>query len=149
MNTLYTILQAAHSGLRWVVLLLFVVSLVNYLLGWQLKRAYQKRDKTLFTLNLSFFHLQVLLGIVLYFVSPRIQFSEQTFSTTFIRFFTVEHALIMLLAAILLTVGSSKIKKIAADSKKFKSGFYFLLVSFLLILTAIPWPFYRLGTGWF
>ncbi|QQS50680.1 MAG: cytochrome B [Bacteroidota bacterium] len=149
MNTLYTILQAAHSGLRWVVLLLFVLALVNYLLGWQRKRTYQKSDKTLFTLNLSFFHLQVLLGLVLYFVSPRVQFSELTFSIYLIRFFTVEHALIMLFAAILLTVGSVKIKRIAADSKKFRSGFYFLLVSFLLILVAIPWPFYRLGTGWF
>ncbi len=149
MHSLYTIVQAAHSGLRWIVLLLFVLCIVDYLWAWQLKKPYNKRHKALFSANLSFFHLQVLLGIALYFISPRVQFSEQTLSTYSIRFFTVEHALVMLIAAILLTVASVKIKKIATDSNKFRIGFFYLLISFLLILAAIPWPFYSLGVGWF
>jgi heme A synthase len=149
MDTLYTIFTSAHSGLRWIALLLLVLTVAGYLVKWQRGADYRKGDRTLFTIMLSFMHIQVLLGVVLYFISPNVQFGSSTMSTKIFRFFTIEHALLMLLAIVLITMASSKMKKKDSPKYKFKTGFWYSFIALVLILAGIPWPFYGVGAGWF
>lgn len=144
---LYSILQSAHSGFRWIALVLLLLTVVLYAIKWFNTAQYGKKDKKLYTLMLSMLHIQVLGGIVLYFVSPKVQFSAATMKTDFLRFFTLEHAVLMIAAAVVVTIGSVKVKKTSGN--KFKTGFWFAVVTLILILVGIPWPFQELGAGWY
>jgi signal transduction histidine kinase len=125
-----------------------LLTVFTYLIKWKKKSAYSKGDKIVFTVNLSAMHLQVLGGIALYFLSPKVQFSGATMSASIIRFFTVEHAFMMILAVVLVTIASSKIKLKPTDEAKFKTGFWFSFIALVIVLLAIPWPFQSYGAGW-
>ena len=89
-------------------------------------------------------HLQAVLGLGLYFMSTKVDFSSTTMSSPVHRFFTMEHTLMMLIAIILITVGYGHAKK--ANAKKV---FTYYLIALIVILIAIPWPFRTaLSAGW-
>jgi hypothetical protein len=91
-----------------------------------------------------------LIGLGLYFISPKVQFTGEVMKSAVGRFYTVEHFSMMLIAVILITVGNAKSKRMADDGKKFKSVFTYFLIALILILVSIPWPFREgLGGSWF
>ncbi len=146
---MYNMLQHMHSGLRWIVLLLLVMAVFSAFSKMkQNKTAYTSGDKKLFFYNLIGAHIQTLIGLILYFISPKVQFGEGMMKVTELRFFAVEHISLMLIAIILITIGYSKSKKQEAPGK-YKTLFIFNLIALILILISIPWPFRGLGTGWF
>ena len=135
----------AHSGLRWIVLLLIIINVINALGGLSGNKVFTDRDKKLSLFALIFTHLQALLGIALYFLDDsKVQFNENTMSNDVIRFYTVEHTLMMLIAVILVTIGNR-----SAKAGKVKQVFWYYFIALVLILAAIPWPFRDLGAGWF
>ena len=135
----------AHSGLRWIVLLLIIINVINALGGLSGNKVFTDRDKKLSLFALIFTHLQALLGIVLFFLDDsKVQFNENTMSNDVIRFYTVEHTLMMLIAVILVTIGNR-----SAKAGKAKQVFWYYFIALVLILAAIPWPFRDLGAGWF
>ena len=136
----------AHSGIRWIVLLLIIINVINALGGLSGNKVFTDRDKKLSLFALIFTHLQALLGIALYFLDKsKVQFNENTMSNDMIRFYTVEHTLMMLIAVILVTIGNR-----SAKAGKVKQVFWFYFIALVLILAAIPWPFREnLGAGWF
>lgn len=139
----------AHSGLRWLVLLFLLLAIFSSLTKWQGNKAYTANDKRFSLFALIFTHIQLILGLVLYFISPKVQFSGDVMGNSILRFYTVEHISLMLLAIILITIGYSRAKRAASDQKKFKTTFWFYLIGLVLILASIPWPFRNLGAGWF
>ena len=146
---MFDILKHAHSGLRWIVLGLLVYAIFNAFTKWRSGSSFEENDRktNLFTLIAT--HIQVLLGLSLYFISPRVQFGAETMKVSEIRFFTVEHLAMMLIAAILITVGNAASKKAANDAAKFKKTFIYFLIALIIIIVAIPWPFRGFGNGWF
>ncbi len=64
-----------------------------------------------------------------------------------LRFFTVEHWLLMIVALVVAHIGRSRAKKAADDKGKFKQAAIFFTIAMVLILLAIPWPFLSSGTG--
>ncbi len=94
-------------------------------------------------------HVQAVIGLILYTISPNVQFGANTMSDSFFRFFAVEHLALMLIALVLFTMGYSKSKKKTEDSAKFKTVFWFYLIGLVLIIAGIPWPFRDLGASWF
>ena len=106
-------------------------------------------DRKLGLFALIFTHTQFLLGLILYFISPKVLFSGAAMKDSVLRFFLVEHISLMLIAVVLITIGYSKTKRAATDSKKFKLTFWFYLIGLILILAGIPWPFQNYGTNWF
>ncbi len=144
------ILKHAHSGLRWVVLVLLIITVILSLSKMLSKDARMTDSlKRIFTINLSAFHLQLVLGLILYFISPKVQFNEFTMKDTLTRFFTVEHAVMMVIAAVLITVGNARMKRFSHNQKKFRTVFVFNLLALIIVLLMIPWPFRGLGAGWF
>jgi predicted acyltransferase len=77
-------------------------------------------------------------------------FSEAWMKNASQRFYGMEHLLLMLLAIVLITIGSAKAKRASTDEKKFKTTYLFFTLGLVLILAGIPWPFREaLGGGWF
>ena len=111
MDTLTKILISSHSGWRWIVLLLLIAAVVKMHLGWKGKKVFSKGDKKLGLFTMVAFHLQFLFGWILFFLSPKVSFSEGMMSNTLHRFFSIEHSLMMTLAMIFITIGYSKSKK--------------------------------------
>ncbi|GEP90045.1 hypothetical protein CTE07_16900 [Chitinophaga terrae (ex Kim and Jung 2007)] len=99
--------------------------------------------------------LQLLVGLILYFlISPLSKAGLADMGAAMkdpvIRFFTVEHEIMAIVAIALVHIGKSKIKKAATDAQKHKLGLIFFGLAFLVILALIPWPFREaLGKGWF
>lgn len=146
---MYNGLLHAHSGLRWVVLLLLVVALFKALIKWRSNAPYTDGDRKLNLFTMISAHVQLVLGLVLIFISPKVQFTAAAMKEPIYRFFTAEHSVMMLLAIVLITIGYSRSKRAAEDAQKFRSIFTYFTLALLVLLAGIPWPFRNLGAGWF
>lgn len=140
----YNILVHAHSGLRWIVLLLLIYNIINIAMARSSNRALAAKDTKWSLFGMTSVHIQMLIGLVLYFISPKVQFSSNTMSNDVLRFFTMEHTLGMLIAIILITVAHRRVKSNSAAG-----AFWYYVLGLLVILVSIPWPFRGFGTGWF
>jgi hypothetical protein len=141
---MYQALVHSHSGLRWILLILLVATIISTFGKRDGKVPFSAGDKKLSLFTLIATHLQAVLGLGLYFMSTKVDFSSTTMSSPLHRFFTMEHTLMMLIAIILITLGYGHAKK--ANAKKV---FTFYLIALIIILISIPWPFRTaLGAGW-
>jgi uncharacterized protein YacL len=138
----------AHSGLRWVALILLIYSVFN---AFSKRKAgdFTDSDRKLTLFTMISVHLQLVFGLVLYFISPKVSFAEGFMKVSVLRFYTIEHILLMIIALVLITMGYSKVKKSTESSDKFKRILIFFGIALLLIIAAIPWPFRDLGAAWF
>lgn len=141
---MYASLLHSHNGLRWLVLLAFLVSIVLAFSGWFSKRDWKKSDKTSGLLLVIFMDLQFLIGLVLYaFVSPITKAAFNDFGAAMknadLRFYAVEHILMMVIALIIIHIGRAKSKRHSAPWKKHRAAFIFYTIAFIFILAAIPW----------
>lgn len=141
---MYTGFLHAHSGLRWLVLILIVVSIALAFVGWIKKREWTKTDQTSSLFLMIFMDIQFLVGIVLYlFLSPMTKAAFNDFGAAMgnsaLRFYAVEHILMMVIALALVHIGRAKTKKDIAPWKKHRVAAIFYTISLLVILAAIPW----------
>jgi len=145
-------IQHAHSGLRYLILLFLITAIVKSLAGWLGKKPFGKSDNLIGILLLSFTHIQVLVGIVVYAMSGNVKngFADMaaTMKNTGLRFWTVEHGMVMILVVLLITIGRIKSKKATTDELKHKKGAIFYIVSLVLILWAGLFKPFALGKGW-
>lgn len=150
MDYTYSILQQIHSIWRWVVLILLVWTIISAFSKWRSGAAFTESDRKRGFFAATSTHLQLLLGLVLYLISPNVKFGPETMKDPLLRFYTMEHILLMLIAIVLISIGYSLIRKRKEDKAKFKTQFYYYLIGLLIILAAIPWPFREgLGGAWF
>ncbi len=145
----YNILKHAHSGFRWLLLLFLLVVIINAMFKWMKRGVFNKTDQRLNTVVMSLAHLQLIIGVILYFISPKVIFEISSFNEPFLRFFLVEHLVLMIISIALITIGSVSAKRAKTSVVKFKRTFYFHFLALVLILFAIPWPFQNYGTAWF
>lgn len=134
---MYTGLFHSHSFLRYAVLILLCIVVITALRGWRRKKPYSSTDNKLSLYLFIATHLQLLVGLILYFVSPNVQFNSATMKEATIRYWTVEHSFIMLLAVALITMARITSKKMSSDEAKHKRMFIFNLIALIFILTAI------------
>jgi hypothetical protein len=134
-------LAHTHSLLRWILLILLVYAVFRALSAGG-KRYFEKDRKTaLVVLILS--HLQLLLGLGLYFGKSyhTMLTASDVMKNAFMRFWAVEHLTGMLLAIALITIGYGKIKRGTDDAGKWKAQRLFYTIALIIILLMIPWPF--------
>lgn len=146
--SLYLILLHVHSVLRWLIAILLVYSLVVSFVRWRSASELNKTDSLFTSFTVHFSHLQLLIGLILYFISPKVMFNGDAMASPMIRFFTVEHIMLMVLAIACLTIGNMRAKRITNPSSKAKTIFAWFLIAFILIMAGVPWPFRELGSGW-
>ncbi len=137
-------IRHAHSGLRWIVLILLLLAIANAFSGWRNKKAYTDKDKKIHLFAMIFVHIQIVIGLIALVLNWG---SKVTLSMS--NFYMREHIPLMLVSMILITIGFSKSKKIADSAIRFKTIFIYYTITLVLILASIPWPFRGLGTGWF
>jgi len=132
---MYTGLLHTHSGLRYLVLLLLVVVILKSLTALLTNKPFGKLDDKLSLFLLIFTHLQLVAGLVLYFVSGAVQFGSETMTTY--RYWTVEHAVGMLVAVVLITVARATSKRMTNDTHKHRRLFVFNLLALIIIVGII------------
>jgi MFS family permease len=133
----YSFFRYFHSGFRYVVIILVLLAIFQSLAGWLGKRPYTEGNRKANLFALISVHTQFLLGIILYFLSPFVQFNSQTMKSFDTRYWTVEHAIAMLIAIALITIGHSKSKKIALPEGKHKTIAIFYTLALAIIVAAI------------
>jgi uncharacterized membrane protein YozB (DUF420 family) len=151
---MYEILLRSHSGLRWVVLILVLGAIARAVTNMSSGKFTALDDKlSLFSLISA--HIQLLLGLILYFISPFVKAAMEmgmgaAMKDTVMRFWLVEHIFGMVVGIALITVGRIAAKKATEDKTKFKKIAVYFGIGLLIILATIPWPFREvLGRGWF
>lgn len=146
---IYPVLVHFHSITRWLLLISLLMSLLLTLFFWLKKKPGVLSLKKIFAMTGGLAHTQLLLGIILYFVSPRVVFSSLAMKDPQIRFYTVEHITMMILAILLITIGMLAGRKIGDELKYTRKVFIYYLAALLLILMAIPWPWGSHAGGWY
>ena len=141
---MYTGLLHTHNLFRWLILIALIFAIGFAFIGWLKKRDWNKRDNLTGLVLTIFMDIQFLLGIVLYaFVSPITKSAFNDFGAAMknpeLRFYAVEHILMMVIALIVIHIGRAKSKKNSAPWKKHRAAFIFYTIGFILILAAVPW----------
>ena len=144
---MYNFLVHAHSGIRWILLLFLVLSIVFALVKWVGKKPFWEEHKKLAFFTFISAHTQLLFGLILYFISPKVIFSRAAIDDKIARFFLIEHISVMLLAIILISVGYIRAKK-QAPEKSAKTIAIFFILALVVILSRIPWPGGPYCSGW-
>ena len=148
---MYNGLLHAHSGLRWVALLLLLVAIFNAFSS-QNKGIYAKKDKTINLVTMLVLHVQFLIGGILIFVGGKATYTAGWMESEVFRFFGLEHIIGMLLAILIVTYGRKNAeKKVVGTRDKHRRIMFSYTIGLILILLSIPWPFREeLGvTAWF
>lgn len=136
-------LIAAHSIIRYLLLILLIVTLY---LAWE-GRFFNKKDSKLVRVlagaTSGTSHIQLILGFILYFQSPVVQgyWMDKSLRWTDSFFFAIVHFTLMSAAIIVLTIGGAMAKREADHHKRFSIIFNYFVLALLIILIAIPWPF--------
>ena len=128
----------SHSGLRWLVLGLLIYAIYNAAVN---KTSYEKRDKMVNLFAMISLHIQLLLGLILYYTSGNVSFDSGWMKNPVTRFYGMEHLLGMLLAIIVVTVGRKMAEKQEVVEHKNKKILVWYTIGLFLILASIPWPF--------
>jgi hypothetical protein len=136
---MYIILQKFHSGWAYIALLVLVIAVINAIIGMSSKKEFTPKDRKIALFGLIGIHVQLLIGLVLYFVSPLGLASFGQMADKALRLTSLEHPLINLIAIVLITIGWSKHKKLTTSESKFKTFTIFYGLGLVLILSRIPW----------
>ena len=138
-----------HNILRWAVLLFGVWAVVAALFAVISKRGYTSSDNKTSLFFMISCDVQLLLGLILYFTGTWFDQVKSNMGAVMknspIRFFAVEHALMMIIAWLLVHVGRSMVKRADTDTKKHKLTLIYFGIALIIILAMMPWPFRQPG----
>jgi hypothetical protein len=136
---MYDFLQKFHSGWAYLALLVFIIAVVNSLIGLYSKKEFTAKDRKIAVFGLAAIHTQLLIGLILYFVSPLGFASLGQMADKNLRLTSLEHPLINLIGITLITIGWMKHKKLTTSEAKFKTFSIYYGLGLILILSRIPW----------
>lgn len=141
-----------HSSFRYLVLFFVILTIVDSLIGMTSGKSYSKSSKLFALMGLVFSHIQLLVGLALYFIGDKglkiITSVDGFMSIASARFFAVEHISMMIIAIALITVGYSKVKRLEESARKYKTQLIFYSIGLVLIFAMIPWPFMKDFGSW-
>ncbi len=140
----YQWIQQLHSYLAYVVLAILFLAVANAIMGWVNNKMFtMEKDLRLSLFALIFSHIQLLVGLLLFFISPSGLKAIQSLGMGGLnapaRLLAVEHPFINIIAIALITIGWIRHKKFMEGRKKFKSIAIFYGLGLVLILSRIPW----------
>lgn len=142
---MYTSVQFIHSWWAYLTLFMVLIATLNALAGFFGNKEYQPKDFRLSLFALIVTHIQFLIGLLLFFVSPSGMKSiskngmGEVMKDSNLRLYAVEHPMIMILAVVFITIGYSKHKKKLVSKPKFKVLTIFYTIALVLMLSRIPW----------
>ena len=137
-------MKILHSYWAYLAVLLLILTVVNAIIGLTKNKNFTDKDLRISLFTLIVFHIQLILGFIVYYVSPYYESMREicmgaTMKDAVVRLFVIEHPLMMILAIVLITVGFSKHKKQTTDKGKFKTLAIYYGLGLLFVLSRIPW----------
>lgn len=138
---MYEIIKNTHSYLATLLLLVLIFASVYAIIGWLKGSPFAKNTKRILLAGLIASHLQLVIGFVIYFISPLgvSNFSGEVMKNSIGRLYLLEHPLMMLVGVVLITIGYFKSKREKFDIAKFRFAGIFYTIGLMLILSRIPW----------
>ncbi len=136
---MYTGFQHLHSGIAYLVLLILVGVVIYALMNVIKGNSFTEKSRKISLIGLIAAHTQLLIGFVLYFISPNVMFSGEAMGDAMSRLYLLEHPLTMIIAIVLITIGYSKAKNAIQDVAGHKKILIFYGLGLFLILLRIPW----------
>ncbi len=136
---MYEFIQKFHSGWAYLAVLVLIIAVVNSLIGFVSKKEFMSKDRKMALIGLATIHTQLLIGLVIYFISPLGFSSLGQMSDKALRLTSLEHPLINLIGITLITIGWMKHKKLTTSESKFKIFSIYYGLGLVLILSRIPW----------
>ena len=144
-----------HNLLRWIILILLLLSIAKAYSGWRNKKTFSDSDRRTWLFTMIAAHITLVVGLyqwlwgrygMLKVFAPE----EGVMKNKFFRFYWVEHPSFMILSIIMITLAYGMAKKPIADDLKYKRAMWLFIVALLFILVAVPWPFRDvIGRKWF
>jgi len=127
-----------HSTLAIVLLLALIVAIAIVLANYLGKKPYNRK---IALLGLVSAHLQLVVGMVIYFVSPLglKAVSAANMKNSLSRLYFLEHPVMMILGIVLITIGYSKAKKLADGQKANRTVLVCYIIGLVMFLSRIPW----------
>lgn len=147
-----TVVLLLHSWLRWLVLLALVGR--TGLAGARVATAapFEKVDRATSGATLGLVHLEIVVGLLLYGLSPLVRGAMTDMGAAMkdptLRFFTVEHGTLMVIAGVVVTAGVVLARRAADDRRRHLITLAGFGLTLLLVLAMIPWPFRAVGRPW-
>jgi hypothetical protein len=136
---MYEIIQKLHSGFAYLAFLLLVIAVVNSFIGLFSKKEFTEKDRKIALFGLAAIHTQLLIGIIVYFVSPLGFSALGQMKDAALRLTSLEHPLMNLIGITLITIGWMKHKKLTTSESKFKTFSIYYGLGLVIILSKIPW----------
>jgi NADH:ubiquinone oxidoreductase subunit 2 (subunit N) len=136
---MYETIKNVHSILAYAALGLLLLASFNAIFGLSSKKIFKDKDLRLSLFTLIICHIQLLIGLILYFVSPLGADQLGNMKDAAMRLTSLEHPLINIIALALITIGWSKHKKEESNNGKFKKIAVFYTLGLVLILSRLPW----------
>jgi hypothetical protein len=138
---MYTGLKHLHSFLAYILLAALLFSIIYVFIQFVQNKRFTDKVRKFALIGFITAHLQLLIGIVLYVISPLglQNFSSEAMQSTLSRLYVLEHPLTMIIGIVLITVGYIKAKKPGDDARRFKTIILYYTLGLIFILIRIPW----------
>jgi hypothetical protein len=142
---MYDSLLIYHTYFRWLVLASLLFAIFRAYNGYSSKGKFTKTDDAVRHWTATISHIQLMIGMVIYFQSPFIKYFWTNFREAIgeinIAFFGLIHITLMFTAIMVITIGSALSKRKTSDPEKFRTMLIWFSVALIIIFIAIPWPF--------
>jgi quinol-cytochrome oxidoreductase complex cytochrome b subunit len=139
---MYQLLDTLHSYNRYLLFAALLLVLFRAYSGWMGKKPFEKLDNTGSLVLLILTHTQLLIGLILYaFLSPYTQAAFANMGAAMkdstLRYFAVEHFIMMLIAVVLIQLGRTFSKKATEDGQKHRKLAIYTTAAVVLILASL------------
>jgi hypothetical protein len=151
---MHIFLLTLHNVARWLVIIFALIAIIRAFSGWFGRKDWTGGDNRAGLLYTIIMDVQLLLGVILY-VWPGIYTNmfladpAGAMANHLVRFYAVEHFIMMVLAVILAHVGRAVSKRAPEAVRKHRRAAIWYTLSLLVVLASIPWPFMaNIGRPW-
>ncbi|WP_245752394.1 hypothetical protein [Chitinophaga arvensicola] len=114
-------------------------------IGWSRGTVFTAQDNAVRHITATVAHIQLAIGYVLYFQSPLVAYFRSHYHEAIRQFdflfFGLIHIVLMTIAVVLITIGSSVAKRQHTDVARFRTMTIWFFLALIVIFIAIPWPF--------
>jgi hypothetical protein len=150
MSAMYALTIVLHSLLRWLVIAFGLLAVLRAISGVSGRRPWTPSDDRAGRLFVIGVDTQMLVGLILYGLLSPITYTAfadmgAAMKDPTLRFYAVEHLVIMLGAIALVHIGRSRLRKAHGDAARHRTAAIFFTLGLLLILLGTPWPFRAMG----
>ncbi len=134
----YDLVFNIHRFVSAIFIIITIIILVRSYRGRKFKTSYTNFDKNIAALFLVFLYIQLVLGVLLYFGLGKQSVGAASFEETVekmsLRFWALEHSIVMMFALFLSQLGWIFIRKSKLDLNKHKNTLFYFGISILLII---------------